>query len=260
MRSFEDPSVALVGAGPGDPGLLTLKGRDRIAAADVVVYDRLVDPAILDHARPEARLIYAGKERGRQVLSQDALNSLLVELAGDGLRVVRLKGGDPFLFGRGGEEASALVAAGIDFEVVPGISAGLAAPAYAGIPVTDRRLASSVAFVTGHEKPGKGQVDWAGLATSVDTIVIFMGMKHLDAIARALAIGGRPGDTPAAVIQWGTNADQVTVTATLETIGAKARAAGAGSPATVVVGEVVSLAGALDWFRALPVPSRGVAV
>ena len=260
MRADGGTLVALVGAGPGDPGLLTLKGRDRIAAADVVVYDRLVDPEILDHARPEARLIYAGKQRGRQVFSQDDLNRLLVELARDGLRVVRLKGGDPFLFGRGGEEASALVAAGIDFEVVPGISAGLAAPAYAGIPVTDRRLASSVAFVTGHEKPSNGGVDWAGLATSVDTIVIFMGMKHLDAIARALVIGGRPGDTPAAVIQWGTNSDQVTVIGTLEDIAGRARAAGLGAPATVVIGEVVSLAGALDWFRTLPAPSRVVAV
>ncbi len=240
--------VSLVGAGPGDPGLLTLRGRDRIAAADVIVYDRLVHPEILGHAAPGATLIYAGKQRGQAAMSQDEINRALVAHAMGGERVVRLKGGDPFVFGRGGEEATALAAHGISFEIVPGISSGVAAPAYAGIPVTDRRFSSSVAFVTGHERPGREQPDWTGLATSVDTLVIFMGTKHLAAIARALMLGGRAAETPAAAIAWATHDDQRTVIGTLADIATKIRAAGLSAPATVVIGDVVSLSGSLAWF------------
>lgn len=245
--------VSLVGAGPGDPGLLTVRGRDRLAAADAVVYDRLVHPDLLDIPSPAARRIYTGKSRDHHVMGQEAITNLLVLLGAQGLRVVRLKGGDPFVFGRGGEEASALAAAGISFEVVPGISSAVAAPAYAGIPVTDRRHASEVSFVTGHRHPDDraSTVDWAALGASSGTIVVLMGMRHLAAIAAALISGGRAASTPSAVIQWGTHADQQVIVAPLEMVASEASAAGLGAPAIVVVGEVVSLREQLAWFDEL---------
>lgn len=243
--------MALVGAGPGDPGLLTLRGRDLLAAADAVVHDRLAHPDLLELAPPEAERIYVGKAYGRHVLEQEELSNLLVFLASQGKKVVRLKGGDPFLYGRGGEEADALQRAGIPFEVVPGVSSAIAAPAYAGIPVTDRRLASSVVFVSGHRHPDDphGSVDWAGLARSVDTIVILMGMQHLDALALALVEGGKAPDTPAAAVEWGTHEHQRTVVAPLSEIARAVDEANVGSPTIVVVGDVVTLRSSLAWFQ-----------
>lgn len=243
-------SVALVGAGPGDPGLLTLTGRDRLASADAVVYDRLVHPETVALAPATARRIYTGKGRGHEVLSQEAINNLLVMLASEGLRVVRLKGGDPFLFGRGGEEAAALAGAGIDFEVVPGITSAVAAPAYAGIPVTDRRHCSGVTFVTGHRHPSDpaGTVDWHSLGSASETLVVLMGMRHLGAIASALIEGGRPRQTPSAVIQWGSRADQRVVTGALGTIAGVVASTGVAAPAVIVIGEVVRLREQLAWF------------
>jgi uroporphyrin-III C-methyltransferase/precorrin-2 dehydrogenase/sirohydrochlorin ferrochelatase len=246
--------VSLVGAGPGDPGLLTLAGWDRLSRADVVVYDRLAHPSLLDLAPPDAERVYIGKAYGRHVLEQEALNDLLVSQARLGRRVVRLKGGDPFVYGRGGEEADALVSAGILFEVVPGVTSAVAVPAYAGIPVTDRRHASSVAVVTGHQHPDDPgcSIDWAGLARSADTLVVLMGMHHLDAIAGTLVRHGREPSTPAAVVERGATHRQRTVESTLGEVGAAARAAGIGSPAVVVVGDVVRLRSRLAWFRPDP--------
>jgi uroporphyrinogen III methyltransferase/synthase len=248
--------VSLVGAGPGDPGLITLRGRDRLAEAEVVVYDRLVHPAILDLARNDARLIYVGKKRAVHAVPQDEVNDLLVELALAGARVVRLKGGDPFVFGRGGEEADALAAAGIGFEIVPGISSAVAVPAYAGVPITDRREASSVAIVTGHLPPEHPQsnVDWAGIATSVDTVVILMGMTHLRSIAGALVAGGRAASTPALVVEWGTYGKQHTVQARLDSIADAVQEAGVSAPSVIVVGDVVSMAPRLAWFASQDLP------
>ena len=245
--------VALVGAGPGDPGLITVKGRDLLAAADVVVYDRLAHPALLDIAPPEAERIFIGKAHGRHVLEQEELNHLLVFLASQGKRVVRLKGGDPFVYGRGGEEAEALAGAGIPFEVVPGITSAVAAPAYAGIPVTDRRHASSVAFVTGHLDPAApdNPVDWRGLARSVDTIVIFMGLRMAGAIASVLIDAGRSPETPVAVIEWGTYEKQRTLVSSLDRLTDDLVVADLGSPSIIVVGEVVRLRSKLAWFEDL---------
>ena len=242
--------VSLVGAGPGDPGLLTVKGRDRLGEADVVVHDRLVHPALLDLAPPEAERIYIGKGYGRHVLDQEELNHLLVFLAAQGKKVVRLKGGDPFVYGRGSEEAEVLAAHGVPFEIVPGISSAIAAPAYAGIPVTDRRYASSVAFVTGHRDPADPQnpTDWQLLGQAVDTIVIMMGTKYLAAIAATLVAGGRAADTPVAVVEWGTHREQRTLVGSLDSIAETVAEEGFGSPFVVVVGEVVRLREQLDWF------------
>ena len=235
--------VTLVGAGPGDPDLLTIKGRARLAACDAVVYDRLVAPEVVALAPPSARRLYVGKHRGARAVSQSEVNDLLVDLARSGLDVVRLKGGDPFVFGRGAEEADALARAGISFEVVPGVSAAVAGPESAGIPVTDRRAASSCAFVSGHLAPSDpdSRVDWAGLARSLDTIVVLMGMRHLDAIAQTLMDNGRPHDQPAAIVEWATTERQRTIVGTLADIGARATGAGAGPPAAIVFGDVVAL-------------------
>jgi uroporphyrin-III C-methyltransferase len=246
--------VSLVGAGPGDPDLLTLKGLRRLRAADVVIYDALVNEELLRECRAEAELIYAGKRAGQRSRSQDAINALLIEKAHAGLQVVRLKGGDPFVFGRGGEEAEALQAAGVAWEVVPGVTSAIGAPAYAGIPITHRAVASSVAFVTGHEDPARPEtrINWQALATGIDTLVFLMGIGRLGYIAEQLVLHGRPGGTPAAVIRWGTTPQQETVTGTLETIAAAVERAGLTPPATLVVGEVVRLRERLSWFDTLP--------
>ncbi|MDE3095208.1 MAG: uroporphyrinogen-III C-methyltransferase [Chloroflexota bacterium] len=254
--------VSLVGAGPGDPGLITVGGAARLAEADVIVYDRLANPRLLALARPGAELIDVGKTPERHTLSQDAINALLVEQARAGRRVVRLKGGDPFVFGRGGEEAEALVAEGLPFEVLPGVTSAVAAPAYAGIPVTHRGLASSFAIITGHEDPAKddSSIDWAKLATGVDTLVFLMGTGRLAEIARRLIDNGRAPATPAAVIEWGTLARQRTAIGTLATIDVAVRDAGIAPPAVTVVGEVVRLRERLRWFDTRPLFGKRVLV
>ena len=260
-------TVYLVGAGPGDPGLLTARALELIAAADVIVYDRLIPATALDGARPDAQLLYAGKEGGGPSASQEEIEALLLEHGAAGREVVRLKGGDPFVFGRGGEEAERLRAAGIAFEIVPGITAGVAASAYAGIPVTHRDAASAVAFITGHEDPGKfgvggtdSALDWAALARFPGTLVVYMGVRRLEAIARELLAGGRPRTEPAAVIQRGTLPDQRVVTGTLETIAAVAAEAGVKAPAISLFGPVAALRSELAWFESRPLGGRTVAV
>src|SRR2546423_4880997 len=213
-------TVYLVGAGPGDPGLITRRALDLIAEADAILYDRLVPPGVLEGARPDAELRYVGKRPGEPSVPQEEINRMLVELARAGRCVVRLKGGDPFVFGRGGEEAKALAAAGVAFEVVPGVTAGIAAPAYAGIPITHRGMATSVTFVTGHEDPTKAAptVDWSALARAGGTLVLYMGVRALPRIVADLLAGGLAPDTPAAAIRWATHARQETVTATVATL------------------------------------------
>jgi uroporphyrinogen III methyltransferase/synthase len=254
--------VSLVGAGPGDPSLITIGGAARLLEADVIVYDRLANPALLAHARDDAERIYAGKQPDRHALTQDQINALLVELGAAGKRVVRLKGGDPFVFGRGGEEAEALAAAGIPFEIIPGVTSAIAAPAYAGIPVTHRALASSFAVVTGHEDPAKEDtsIDWPRLATGVDTLVFLMGVERLPRITQRLVEHGRPSSTPVAVVEWGTLPRQRVVTATLDTIAAAVADAGIGSPAVTVVGEVTRLRDSLRWFDARPLYGKRILV
>ena len=254
--------VYLVGAGPGDPGLITVAATQALAQADVVVYDRLVNARLLDLAPATAERVYVGKMPDRHTLTQDDINALLVERAQQGEIVVRLKGGDPFVFGRGGEEAQALVEAGLLFEVIPGVTSAIAAAAYAGIPVTHRGVAASVAFVTGHEDPTKDEqdVDWAKLATAVDTLVLMMSVGQLDRITGRLIAAGRPADTPVAAIEWGTHPRQRTVTATLDTIVATISDAGLSSPALIVVGDVVNLRDTLNWFETRPLFGQRVLV
>lgn len=233
------PLVSLVGAGPGDPGLITVKGLARLQEADVVVYDALVSPELLGYVRPGSQLINVGKHPGRRHISQKTIHALLIQHARDGRRIVRLKGGDPFVFGRGGEEAEALHAAGIAFEVIPGVSSALAAPACAGISVTHRECAANFAVVTGHKKQGTqgASQDWDALAR-MDTVVVLMGMRNLPQITAELMFAGRAPATPVAVIQWGTTPQQRVVTGTLANIAEQARELS--SPATIVIGEVVS--------------------
>ena len=240
--------VCLVGAGPGDPGLLTVRALERLREAEVVVYDRLVNPAILDEAPPEALRIFAGKRVGSRCLPQAEINAILIHHAGVGRLVVRLKGGDPFVFGRGGEEALALSEAGIPFEVVPGISSAIAVPAYAGIPVTHRGVAASFAVLTGHEDPSKGgdAVNLVKLATAVDTLVVLMAVGTFPRIVRALLANGRPPETPVALIRWGTTEAQEVRVGTLGDIVGRAR--GLEPPVVAVIGEVVRLRQRLDWF------------
>jgi uroporphyrinogen III methyltransferase/synthase len=247
--------VYLVGAGPGDPGLITVRGLEAIRRAEVLVHDRLVHPALLDEAPASARRVYAGKHAGADGPSQACINTLLVEHARRHRVVVRLKGGDPFVFGRGGEEALALAAAGIPFEIIPGVSAVAAVPAYAGIPVTHRGIGSSFAVVTGHEDPVKDRtaVDWSRLATAVDTLVVLMGRRSLPRIVAALLAHGRSPATPAALIRWGTTAAQQTVAGTLGDIVERAEMAGLEPPVLTVIGDVVRLRDRLEWFEA----SRG---
>ncbi|MGH9767173.1 MAG: uroporphyrinogen-III C-methyltransferase [Blastocatellia bacterium] len=246
--------VYLVGAGPGDPGLLTLKARDLIVKADCVIYDYLVNPKILEHAPRDAELIYVGKrglESAQQLWTQAEINRLLIAKAREHAVVVRLKGGDPFIFGRGGEEAEALIAAGIEWEVVPGVSAGSSVAAYAGIPITHRGMSSSVAFVTGHEDPAKPQsaIRWNHLANGVDTLVFFMGVARIAEIADQLTRHGRSADTPVAVIRWGTYGNQETVVSNLAEVARAVERRKITAPALIVVGEVVRLRERLQWFE-----------
>ncbi len=254
--------VALVGAGPGDPELLTIRGRRYLEAADVVVYDRLVDRRLLGHAPKDAELIDVGKKPGGPRDRQAEINAVLVERARSGKRVIRLKGGDPFIFGRGGEEVAALAEAGIPFEIVPGITSAIGAPAYAGIPLTHRGIASSLTIVTGSESPEKegGLVDWDLLAKSGGTLSLLMSWENLPAIAEALVDAGRAEDTPAAVVQWGTWANQETVVGPLASIAERARRAGLSNPVVVVVGEVVNLRAVSRWFDNRPLFGRRVLV
>lgn len=248
-------TVYLVGAGPGDPGLVTVRGLELLRQAEVVIYDRLVNPVLLDEAPPEALRIFAGKLSGHHSLPQEQLNALLIAHARRGRRVVRLKGGDPFVFGRGGEEAEALAEAGIPFEVVLGVSSAVAVPAYAGIPLTHRRLSSSFAVVTGHEDGCKGEpaVDWGRLARAVDTLVVLMGVRTLPRIVATLLAHGRSPETPVALIRWGTTEAEKTVIGSSADIAGRAQAAGLEPPVVVVIGDVVALRDRLRWFDDLSV-------
>jgi len=254
--------VYLIGAGPGDPGLVTVKGTECIRAADVVVYDYLASPALLQYAHGDAEIIYVGKKGGAHTLPQEDINALLVDKAKSGRIVARLKGGDPFIFGRGGEEAEDLIAAGVPFEVVPGVTSAIAAPAYAGIPLTHRKFTSTVAFVTGHEDPTKetSSIDWASIAKGIGTTVFLMGIRNLPHITTQLIRHGKPSETPVALVRWGTTTAQVTVTGTLATIAGDAERAGIKAPAVIVVGEVVGLRGSLKWFENRPLFGKTIVV
>jgi uroporphyrinogen III methyltransferase/synthase len=281
--------VYLVGAGPGDPGLMTRRSLELIAEADAILYDRLIPADALDGARRGCDLRYVGKEPGNPAMAQEDIDALLVELGSQGLQVVRLKGGDPFVFGRGGEEAEALAAAGVTFEVVPGVTSGVAAPAYAGIAVTHRDAASAVAFVTGHEDPAKEEsekisrdsaslpnpsevtskdsaslpnpsLDWEALARFPGTLVLYMGVKNLPLISERLVTAGRPADEPAAVIQRGTLPGQTTVIATLADIAQRVAESGIRPPAITVIGRAAALRGTLAWLESRPLHGRRVAV
>ena len=254
--------VYLVGAGPGDPGLMTARSLALIAAADAVYYDRLIPPGALAGAREDAELVYVGKQPGVPSVPQEEIGARLVEAAQEGRSVVRLKGGDPFVFGRGGEEGEALRAAGVEFEVVPGVTAGVAATAYAGIPVTHRDDASAVAFVTGHEDPDKGEsaLDWGALAAFPGTLVFYMGVKRLEENAAALIGAGRDPEQPAAAIERGTWPNQRTVEATLRTIHEAVALADVKAPALIVVGPVAARRAELAWLERRPLHGRTVVV
>ena len=254
--------VYIVGAGPGDPGLITVKGMECLRQAEVVVYDRLIDDSFLDAAPAEAEMIYVGKSAKVHAREQHEINQILIDKAGEGKTVVRLKGGDPFVLGRGGEECEELAANGIPYEVVPGISSAIASPAYAGIPVTHRQVASSFAVVTGHEDPSKelSSINWENLANGVDTLIFLMGMGNLPSIVEKLIECGRSPDLPVALIRYGTTLEQQTLTATLSTIVEKAEKAGFEPPVAIVVGEVVNLREKLKWFENRPLFGRRVLV
>lgn len=255
--------VYLIGAGPGDPGLITVRGVKCLHEADVVVYDYLANPRLLSYAKPGAELIYAGKKGGEgDAASQEEIGRLLIEKALTGNVVARLKGGDPFIFGRGGEEGEELFQAGVPFEVISGVTSAIAVPAYAGIPLTHRDYASTVAFLTGHEDPAKDDsaIAWDKVATGIGTLVFLMGVGNLPNIVDKLVKHGRPKDTPAAVIQWGTKPEQVTVAGTLETIVGLVEAAGLGPPAILVVGEVVRLRERLEWFERRPLFGKRILI
>ena len=254
--------VYLIGAGPGDPGLFTLRGKALLEKADVIVYDYLANPSLLQWARPDAELVYVGKKAGDHALRQIEINSLLVEKAREGKLVARLKGGDPYIFGRGGEEAEELLEAGIEFEEVPGISSAIAGPAYAGIPLTHRSFASSVTLITGHEDPDKpgSAHNWKALAAGANTLVFVMGMKNLPEISRKLIEAGLRPDTPAALVYWGTTPRHRSLVSTLAKLPQEAVAQGFTNPSLIVVGGVVSLHDRLNWFEKKPLLGRGVVV
>ena len=254
--------VYLVGAGPGDPGLITARALELIANADVILHDRLVGPGVIELARGDAELVYVGKRPGEEAVEQQRIEALMIDRARAGRSVVRLKGGDPFVFGRGGEEAEALAAAGVEFEIVPGVTAGVAAPAYAGIPVTHRDDASAVAFVTGHEDPEKPEtaLDWEALARFPGTLVLYMGVKNLPLIADRLTSAGRDPTEPAAAIERGTRTDQRTVTATLAELPAAVADARLRAPAILVFGPVAARREAIAWVERRPLHGRRVVV
>jgi uroporphyrinogen III methyltransferase/synthase len=254
--------VSLVGAGPGDPGLITTKGLERLRAADVVVYDRLVDPRLLAEAKEGAELVDAGKARGEARMTQEQINETLVDKARAGHTVCRLKGGDPFVFGRGGEEAVALVEAGIPWEVVPGVTSAIAAAAYSGIPITHRGIATSFAVVTGTEDVSKGefQVSWRQFASFPGTLVLLMAYANLGEIARSLLEAGMPANRPAVLVQWGTLARQRTVAGTLGNIAWRGAEAGLTAPVTVIIGDVAALRDQLSWFDTGPLFGKRVLV
>ena len=265
-RSASQGIVYLVGAGPGDPGLLTVRGRELLESCDAIATDSLANPLIVVAARRvnwSVEVHDVGKRGGSsESASQDDINALLVRLGREGKRVVRLKGGDPLVFGRGSEEAQALAAAGVPFEIVPGVTAGIAAPAYAGLPVTHRGMATAVTFVTGHEDPSKAeaQTDWTALARAGGTIVLYMGVKSLPRITAALVDGGLSPDTPAAAVQWGTHARQRVVTATVTTLAAAVENEGLSAPVISVIGDVVSLRQEIAWFDRRPLFGKRVVV
>lgn len=254
--------VYLIGAGPGDPGLLGLKAKECLQKADAVVYDRLADPRILAFAGKNAEMIYVGKASANHTMRQPDINKLLVNLAAEGKTVARLKGGDPFVFGRGGEEALELKEAGLPFEFVPGVTSAIAVAEYAGIPVTHRHVATSFAVITGHEDPTKGEstINWKGLATSVDTLVFLMGVENIEKISSQLIANGRSADCPAAVIRWGTHPEQRTLITSLGRAAADVRTAGMKPPAIFLVGEVVRLREQLQWFDNKPLFGKTIVV
>ncbi len=254
--------VYLIGAGPGDPGLITVKGLECVKKADVIIYDYLANERLLDQRRPDAELIYVGKQGGRHTLPQDEINSLIVKKAKEGKIVARLKGGDPFIFGRGGEEAEDLVDSNIPFEVIPGVTAATAVPTYAGIPLTHRDFTASVAFVTGHEDPTKpeSKVHWDKISTGIGTLVFFMGMKNLQNIVDNLVSHGRNPETPVAVVQWGTRTDQRVITGTLKDIVPRVKEGRLGPPAIIIVGEVVNLRQKLNWYESKPLFGKRVVI
>lgn len=248
-KALPASKVWLVGAGPGDPDLLTVKAARLIAQADALVFDHLVGEGIIDLARPDARRIYAGKQASKHTLPQEAINRLLVDLARQGLSVVRLKGGDPFIFGRGGEELETLAASSIPFEVVPGVTAAAGCAAYAGFPLTHRDHAQSVVFVTGHLRDGTVNLDWPALARPRQTVVFYMGIGAAASICRQMIEHGLPSTTPAAVIRNGTLPSQQVLPATLGTLPQHIAEIGIKPPALIVVGSVVNLHDKLDWFK-----------
>jgi uroporphyrin-III C-methyltransferase len=248
-NTLEGGKVWLVGAGPGDPDLLTVKAARLIGQADALVYDHLVSDRIMEFARPDARRIYAGKEASKHTMPQGDINLLLVELAQQGLSVVRLKGGDPFIFGRGGEELETLVASGIPFEVVPGVTAAAGCGAYSGFPLTHRDHAQAVTFVTGHLKDGTVNLDWPALARPKQTVVFYMGIGAAAEICRQMINHGLPSMTPVAVVRNGTQPDQQTLLATLGTLPHRLEESGIKPPALIVVGSVVGLHEKLNWFE-----------
>ncbi len=255
--------VYLVGAGPGAPGLITLRGKYLLERAEVVVYDYLANPKLLRHAPETAELVYAGKKGGGlHAFTQEQINTLLIDFALAGKKVVRLKGGDPFIFGRGAEEIEKLVAAGIDFEVVPGVTSATAAATYAGIPITHREYTASVAFITGHEAPGKKEsnIAWDKLATGAGTLVIYMGIKNLPVITKKLMDNGRAPETPVAVVRWASTPEQYSVEGTLATITEIVTQADITPPALIIVGEVVKLRSSIDWFEKRPLFGKSIVV
>jgi len=244
--------VYLVGAGPGDPELITVKGLKCIQEADVILYDRLINKQLLTYAKPHADLIYCGKLPNYHTMKQETINYFLVKLAKKGKIVVRLKGGDPFIFGRGGEEAQALAKHKIEFEIVPGITSGIAAAAYAGIPVTHRDFSSSVAFITGHKREDREEeIKWRNLATGIDTIAIYMGVANLPYIREQLLKYGKSPSTPLAIVQWGTLSIQKTVVATLGTVLDVIKKQPIENPSMVIIGEVVHLREKISWFESI---------